>query len=196
MRHIRHALFLLPAASLIWAALLAGAPWLGSIENAPDGIAAVSAGTYLVGSIICHQKPERTFRLAGAHLPVCARCAGLYLSTAAGVVLGACWLLAFRKQASEEQGRCRADAVNWRWWLVAAAVPTVATLLVEWTGAARPSNAVRAASAIPLGLVAGAILTALVPGGMAQPGRGRPRSAGPGSPAQKRGSGLSFRGRL
>lgn len=29
---------------------------------------------------ICHRKPERTFKIKGHYLPVCARCTGFYLS--------------------------------------------------------------------------------------------------------------------
>jgi len=32
---------------------------------------AVAAGLYAVGSQICHQRPERSFHLFAAQLPVC-----------------------------------------------------------------------------------------------------------------------------
>ena len=51
----------------------------------PPGPAAAVA--YLLGSQICHQIAERSFHLAGAQLPVCARCTGIYAGFAAGVVL-------------------------------------------------------------------------------------------------------------
>ena len=41
---------------------------------------------FAVGSVVCHQLPERSFFLDGRQLPVCARCTGLYLSGAAGLV--------------------------------------------------------------------------------------------------------------
>jgi uncharacterized membrane protein len=144
-----------------WAVLLLAAPWLGSNASAP-GLAVVSASTYVVGSIVCHQRPERTFHVAGGHLPVCARCAGLYLSTAAGAVLGGLYLLgrarrdlAFRPGAGDP-----ATGTNWRLTLLLAALPTLATLAAEWMGVARPSNAVRALAAVPMGLAVGVVLTA------------------------------------
>jgi uncharacterized membrane protein len=35
-----------------------------------------------VGYTICHQIPERSFSMAGVHLPLCARCTGTYLGIA------------------------------------------------------------------------------------------------------------------
>ena len=35
---------------------------------------------------VCHQRPERSFHVAGVQLPVCARCTGLYVSGAAGAL--------------------------------------------------------------------------------------------------------------
>ncbi|MEO7133716.1 MAG: DUF2085 domain-containing protein, partial [Vicinamibacterales bacterium] len=41
---------------------------------------------FLAGSVICHQLPERSFFWAGQQLPVCARCTGLYVSGAFGLI--------------------------------------------------------------------------------------------------------------
>src|SRR4249919_1949081 len=41
---------------------------------------------YAAGGLICHQRPERSFFLDGHQFPVCARCTGLYLSGAIGIV--------------------------------------------------------------------------------------------------------------
>ena len=41
---------------------------------------------FAVGAVICHQRPERSFFLDGHQLPVCARCTGLYLSGAIGLL--------------------------------------------------------------------------------------------------------------
>lgn len=38
-------------------------------------------------SLVCHQRLERTLVLAGARMPVCSRCAGLYLGAALGALL-------------------------------------------------------------------------------------------------------------
>jgi hypothetical protein len=42
-------------------------------------------------------------------------------------------------------------------WLLAAALPSLATLLLEWSGVA-VANIVRAASAVPLGAIVAAVL--------------------------------------
>ena len=44
---------------------------------------------FAVGSVICHQRPDRSFFVDGHQLPVCARCTGLYLSSGAGL---AAWI--------------------------------------------------------------------------------------------------------
>ncbi len=41
-------------------------------------------GVYGVGSLICHQLPERSYHLWAAQMPVCARCAGIYFGAACG----------------------------------------------------------------------------------------------------------------
>jgi uncharacterized membrane protein len=92
-------------------------------------------------ALVCHQRPDRSFHLEGARLPVCARCSGLYAGGALGSVLG--WVAALRRVRG-------ARAV-----LLAAAVPTAVTVGVEWAGLAPLSNAARAAAGLPLGAAAG-----------------------------------------
>jgi uncharacterized membrane protein len=38
-------------------------------------------------SLVCHQQPERSFYLFGAPVAVCARCLGIYLGAAVGLLL-------------------------------------------------------------------------------------------------------------
>lgn len=38
-------------------------------------------------SLVCHQRPERSLVLFGAHVAVCARCLGLYVGAAIGAVV-------------------------------------------------------------------------------------------------------------
>src|SRR5580765_8805054 len=45
---------------------------------------------YRIGRLICHQRPERSFHLAGAQLPVCARCTGVYAGAALMAIVGWC----------------------------------------------------------------------------------------------------------
>ena len=117
---------------------------LGSATTGRAVGAAVAAVAYVSGSVVCHQRPERSFHLAGAQLPVCGRCTGLYVATAFGVMVASVWT--------------RRRRISSRAWLLGAAVPSLLTLAVEWSGAWPVSNAVRAAAAAPLGLVLGALL--------------------------------------
>ncbi|MBO3800383.1 MAG: DUF2085 domain-containing protein [Candidatus Brockarchaeota archaeon] len=40
-----------------------------------------------IGSLVCHQRPDRTLWIGGNYLPVCARCTGAYLGLLLGYVL-------------------------------------------------------------------------------------------------------------
>ena len=111
---------------------------------------------YAAGSVICHQRPERSFHLLGAQLPVCARCLGIYAGAAlisrdrgrqAGlsrrrVSFGGAAPIARRAGGSRSSARTV---------LLIAALPTAATLLVEWTTGHTPGNWTRAVSGVPLG---------------------------------------------
>ncbi len=138
----------LPVLAVAWPVLILLAPWLGSGAAGGRGTAWLSAAAYTLGSLVCHQRPERSFHLAGAQLPVCARCTGLYVSGAVGVIV-ARWR---GWPAPSARGR------SWRGPLVLAALPTVATLAVEWWWPAATSKAVRALAAVPAGVVAGLLL--------------------------------------
>ena len=47
-------------------------------------------------SLICHQRPERSFWIFGAPVAVCARCLGLYIGAAIGLLLRTSRRIAFR----------------------------------------------------------------------------------------------------
>jgi len=126
----------------VWVAALAGAP--AAIASARPPLVIGAAAAYSAGSLICHQRAERSFTIRGRQMPVCARCSGLYASALLGGVLA---LAAFRRR--------RIDLGRARWVLAAAALPTAATWLLELAGAAHPSNAARALAALPLGMAAG-----------------------------------------
>jgi uncharacterized membrane protein len=110
------------------------------------GYALFPAVVYEAGGLICHQRPERSFRLAAIQLPVCARCFGLYVAGAAGA-LGS-WV---------PRGARAAQALPARtpWTLAIAALPTAVTVALEWGGLLFPGNAARALAALPLGAAAG-----------------------------------------
>ena len=120
--------------SLFWvAALFAGAALFGS------GV--LPSVVYGAASLVCHQRPERSFVFADAQFPVCARCAGLYLSGAVGALLA--W------------SSLRAAPQDARRLLLIAALPTLGTLPIEWLGISPLSNAIRAAAAVPFGAASG-----------------------------------------
>jgi uncharacterized membrane protein len=108
----------------------------------------ITAFIYAVGSIVCHQIPERSFHISGIQLPVCARCTGLYIGGAVGLLL---WLLR-RDRALRSHHARRA--------LIIAAVPTAVTLITAQLGWWDPANPLRAISAAPLGLVVGVTVAA------------------------------------
>lgn len=130
MRPVR---LLLAAVAALWLVLLLAAP------SAALGVPA-SGATYLFGSFICHQRADRSFHLAAAQLPVCARCFGLYAGAA--VVL----LIAVLQRTGLKVGP---DAL--RIALLVAAMPTGVTWGAEVLGLWDPGNAVRFAAALPLG---------------------------------------------
>jgi uncharacterized membrane protein len=119
---------------------LAASAWLALLLLAPLVPAPLAAALYAVGAQICHQRPERSFHLFAAQLPVCARCLGLYAGAAFGSTI-----------ALASAVRSRITAWSPRMLLVAASLPTVVTLLAEWSGMWGGSNAVRAAAGLPLG---------------------------------------------
>jgi uncharacterized membrane protein len=126
----------LAATALAWPLLLASVVWTRQDGSQPLWTTAV----YLIGSRICHQLADRSFHTNGVQWPVCARCAGLYLAAPVGAVVALV--------ARQRPRLWHASA-----WpiFIGAAVPTMATLAIEWSGLGAPSNVVRAVAALPLG---------------------------------------------
>jgi len=56
-------------------------PWL--LAHSPELGLALQRGF----SLVCHQNPDRSFFLFGGTVAVCARCLGIYLGAAAGILL-------------------------------------------------------------------------------------------------------------
>jgi len=133
---------LLSAAASSWTAAVFFAP----LARARCPVFATAVD--VAGSFVCHQRDERSFHLHGQRLPVCGRCSGLYLAGAAGALIA--WL-----------GRPRPPSRT-RAVLVLAALPTLATLAIEWAGLIDPGNVLRAAAAVPLGGVAGWVFVRLL----------------------------------
>jgi uncharacterized membrane protein len=130
------------AAAVAWALLLPLVPLLASRPHAtPIGTALIVA-VYAIGSAICHQLPERSYHLWTGQMPVCARCAGIYAGAAAAAILGVAPL----KRRPTFDGSARLRTI-----LVIAALPTLATLVYEWTTGHMPAHWIRTATGVPLG---------------------------------------------
>ena len=149
-------------AGLITVVLVAGL-WVTGLVAAPlpagsdAGLRPIlAAGVYAAGSLVCHQRPERSFHLAGAQLPVCARCLGLYV----GGLLGAiAWVLVAGAGATRlSRAHNILDPAVLRTGLVGAAAPTVVTVITASLGVWDPSNVPRALLAVPLGIAIGGLV--------------------------------------
>ena len=126
---------------------------------AATGRPALSTVVFAAGALVCHQRPERSFHAEGAQLPVCARCLGLYgggllgvLAWAAGAGLGGA--------AAPRAARLLAPA-RLRLLIVAAAAPTMLSLVTAWLGVWDPANVLRALLALPLGAAVGGLVAAV-----------------------------------
>ena len=113
------------------------------------------AFVYAVGSVICHQLPERSFFIEGRQLPVCARCTGLYLSGAAGALGWVIWKAARGWRSFMVSPRTALAIV------MVTGLPTALSYTTGVTGVWDGSNVTRALLAVPLGLSAGAVVAAV-----------------------------------
>jgi uncharacterized membrane protein len=132
--------------SLGWLAVVVGAPrW---ISSSPGGAAhLVATATYLAGSRICHQRPDRSFHLGAVPLPVCARCTGLYLGAPLGLAF-ALWRSRAGRRASPMADRASRNLLIW------ATLPTIGTVALEWIANAAVPPLARLAFAVLLGGIA------------------------------------------
>lgn len=78
-KNIRRSCFSLVPAT--WAAAAIAVPFL--LHSVPALALALQRGF----SLVCHQNPDRSFFLFGGRVAVCARCLGIYLGAAFGLVL-------------------------------------------------------------------------------------------------------------
>jgi len=126
-------------AAIAWACALPVATWTITGPHHLSVYAAALA-VYGIGAWICHQRPDRSFQLWAMQMPVCARCTGIYLGAALAAV------------ASSVAGYGSGwSSTRWRAVIAIAAVPTLVTLAVEWTGGGTPSNVVRGVAGLPIG---------------------------------------------
>lgn len=139
------------------ALLGASAGWLVLAVSAPVLPATLASGVYLLGSLVCHQQPDRSFHWHGAQFAVCARCTGIYT----GAMLAMLWvLLRYRPSSTAPESSHDPSAGA---WLVLSAGPSAAMVVGEWLGFWSTSNLVRALAGLALGagvaLVAGRVAT-------------------------------------
>ncbi|MGE0704415.1 MAG: DUF2085 domain-containing protein [Vicinamibacterales bacterium] len=129
------------AIALAWALML---PLAAFSARPPSGSArtALARLVYGVGSVVCHQRPERSFASWGVTWPVCARCTGIYAGAAAAALM----FLVGKRRIS--------PAASIRPWVVVAigALPSMATLVYEWTTGVTPGNVTRLVAGLPIGL--------------------------------------------
>ncbi len=144
--------------ALLAACFLGGVVLVPILEAAAIPWARALRGAY---GPLCHQLPSRSFVVAGRPLAVCARCTGLYAGGASALLLTAL-----------------APAVL-RWsqlrWLAAACAPTSADVVVHLAGGTGLPNLARFIAALPLGFVAGLLLSEAICD-LALPARRSPKS--------------------
>lgn len=115
---------------------------------------AISAGApmklRLLFRLMCHGRIERSLELFGVPMPICARCAGIYLGLMAG--LAAFWLVQF---VSEKAFRIAAFV---------AVTPLAIDGLTQLSGLRESTNELRIATGLIAGLAFGLwILSAVGP---------------------------------
>ena len=132
-----------------WVVLLVASPLAFTHVEPGRMVYGAAALVYGAASWICHQRPERSFHIEGIQLPVCARCFGLYV----GASWGTCvlWWNLWKPSG---------DLPRWRRALVATGAIAMSSFLIEW-GGVQPGNALRAATAVPCGVVIGALVVAV-----------------------------------
>src|SRR5260221_7558518 len=67
------------AASIAWAMLLVAVPFVASGAHLSSIAAATVLAVYGIRSLVCHQLPQRSYRLWSAQMPVCAPSVGIYI---------------------------------------------------------------------------------------------------------------------
>jgi uncharacterized membrane protein len=123
--------------AFLWSGGVVLAPWLASHDSMLGGWLRL---LYRPG---CHQMSERCFDLGFGPFAVCARCFGLYI----GVALGLMWTAIINRSQRPRP-----------LWLAVVAVPTILDFAAARFGLPSANNWVRFALASPLGLLGGLYL--------------------------------------
>jgi uncharacterized membrane protein len=150
---------ILAAGAVTWSVVLLAAPLA---VHRGGWVSTAAVLVYQASSRICHQKPDRSFHLAGVQLPVCARCIGLYVSAAVSSL--AAWAGQRRRVAIPRDSRRI---------LLLAALPTALTVVMELAGLWHTTNVIRMLSALPLGGAAGWIFVRTLRAEARHPAPGR-----------------------
>jgi uncharacterized membrane protein len=140
--HLRPIPFALALLSAGGAALAAAAPLLHSPEM------------HALFRPLCHQQPGRSFWMAGAPMAVCARCLGIYIGAAVGLLVSAVRFSAIASGTKPGTWNRKAET------LLASLALLAADVLTEWLGL-RPAWA---AGRMLTGLLAGAAAAPLLAG--------------------------------
>ena len=145
-----------------WTAALAAAPFVLAGRDRPGVAVSASGLVYVLGGMVCHQHPSRTFHPWGAPMPVCARCAGLYAGATLGAVAGL--LVAYLQRWRRLRNTSGESLGAWRIGLVLAAAPTAATFTLEKLFGMGITNGERAAAGVVLGAAVGWIVASSLRG--------------------------------
>ena len=151
-------------ATTVWALLLPLAAFAAS--RSPDWRLTHASAVlpYAIGAVVCHQQAARSFELWSRQMPVCARCTGIYVGAAVLALVASTFRRASALRHNEPvtpslkvaQGFSPARTI------ILAGLPSLATLVYEWSTGAMPSHTIRALAGFPLGAaVALIILTAV-----------------------------------
>ena len=90
-------------------------------------------------ALVCHQQPQRSFVLFGGSVAVCARCLGIYLGAAAGLMVRV------------------SRRVAWRWLIAAVAIN-----LVDWLAEFAGVHGNWMGARFALGLLLGAVAAMMI----------------------------------
>ena len=145
----------LAGAALLWAVAIFAAAYTAGQLHGGSLTYGLAAAVYAVGSFLCHQRPERSFHLWSAQMPVCARCTGIYVGAAASALATG----VARRIVNRVNPVSPVSLINRPVpLLLLAATPAAATLLYEWATGDTPSNVIRGASGVILGAVVTRVL--------------------------------------
>jgi uncharacterized membrane protein len=161
----------MPRIAFAWVLVLGIWAWMAALVLAPLTVAggrsdrsavAASLLVYVVGGTVCHQHPGRSVHLAGAPMPVCARCTGLYGGAAFGIA--AAVFTAYRRRWRPLRRVGMESLGAWRIALVVAAVPTAVTFTLEKVGGIPVTNGARLGAGVVLGATVGWVVASSLRG--------------------------------